>query len=249
MFYLTYIHYSTARSFCDISETISCDVVTTSIYSEVFNVPLSILGLVYFTIVFLLVMFYKKKSLFQILFFFTLLVFIPSLYLTATEAFLIKSFCILCESSKVLMAVIGVVSLKVMRESISTIVRLSVPVIIAGLALSAITFFAQTGNTTRNDYSTFVEALNNKSVVYYKSFKCSNCKRQEMLFGKAYVKLNSVECHPDGPKADPQRCLRMKISRTPTFLIEKGGVELKRIEGLQKLETIASWAEVEFKDE
>ena len=51
MTYLTYIHFAKAKSFCDLSETVSCDVVTTSIYSEIFGIPVSILGLGYFAFV------------------------------------------------------------------------------------------------------------------------------------------------------------------------------------------------------
>ena len=67
-----------------------------------------------------------------------------------------------------------------------------------------------------------------------------------MLLGKAYTKLNSVECHPDGPNADVQRCFKMGISKTPTFIIEEDGQEVKRLEGLQKLEILANWADVPF---
>ena len=48
MSYLTYIHYANTSSFCDISKEVSCDVVTTSLYSEVFGLPVSVLGLGYF---------------------------------------------------------------------------------------------------------------------------------------------------------------------------------------------------------
>lgn len=246
MAYLTYIHYSNARSFCDLSEKISCDVVTTSIYSEIFGFPVSIFGFLYFAFVFSLVLLRKKEEVYQIVFFLTLLILVPSLYLTFTEVLFIGSFCILCETSKALMVLILALSFRGMKKSFSEVARISVPVLIAGLVLSGVTFFAQTGNATKKDYSKFVESLNNAGIVYYKSFKCSNCKRQEMLFGPAYKKLNSVECHPDGPNAKAELCLAKKISKTPTFLIEKDGKEVKRLEGLQQLETIAKWAEVPF---
>ena len=78
MAYLTYIHYANTQSFCDISETVSCDVVTTSIYSEIFGFPISIMGLGYFGLTGLLSIFYRKRAFYQLVFLLTLFVLIPS---------------------------------------------------------------------------------------------------------------------------------------------------------------------------
>jgi thiol-disulfide isomerase/thioredoxin len=88
--------------------------------------------------------------------------------------------------------------------------------------------------------------LNEEGVVYYKSKICNNCKRQEALLGEAYKKLNSVECHPDGVDPQPELCLSKGIKKTPTFLIEENGEEVKRLEGLQPLDDLAEWAGVEL---
>ena len=245
--YLTYIHYASAKSFCDISENISCDVVTTSIYSEVFGVPMSVLGVGYFTAVLLLMLFQKSPGAFKVIFFLTLFVLMPSLYLTGTEIFIIKTLCPLCETSKALMVGILIVSFFQLHQKLKLTLRMAAPVLIAGIVAAAVTYFAQTGNVTNKDYSEFVDSLNSRGVVYYKSVKCSNCKRQEKLFGKTYIKLKAVECQPEGPNPQPELCLRKGIKKTPTFLLEKDGVEIKRLEGLQMLEKIANWAEVPFK--
>src|SRR3989338_17725 len=79
MTYLTVLHYTQAKSFCDLSETVSCDVVTTSIYSEVFGIPISIAGLGYFTFVLFLLFRGSPKTVYQRLFFSTLLFLVPSL--------------------------------------------------------------------------------------------------------------------------------------------------------------------------
>lgn len=244
--YLTYIHFANTKSFCDLSETISCDVVTTSIFSEVFGIPLSILGVGYFGVVLTLVLLKKSSGIFKIYFYLTLFTLIPSLYLTGVEAFILNAFCPLCESSKVLMFGILILSFLKIRKESKIILRNAVPIIITGLVAVGVTYFAQTGSATSKDYSTFVDSLNKKGVVYYKSVKCSNCKREEKLFGKAYVKLNSVECHPEGKDPKPELCLKMGIKKTPTFLIEQDGRELKRLEGLQKLDKIGQWAGVPF---
>ena len=244
MAYLTYIHFADTTSFCNVSETVSCDVVTTSIYSEIFGLPVSLLGLGYFGLTFLLVLFNRTKSVFQLLFFLTLFVLIPSLYLSSLEVFVIKAFCILCETSKVLMFAILAISFVAMKQKTSVVIRMAIPVLIAGVIASGVTYFAQTGGGAQKDYTPFVEALNEKGVVYYKSYTCNNCKRQEATIGEAYIKLNSVECHPDGPGGDPELCLEKSISHTPTFILEPGGIEEDRVVGLQSLEELADFAGV-----
>ena len=242
MSYLTYIHYANVRSFCDISETVSCDVVTTSLYSEVFGLPVSILGMGYFALVLVLMSFKKDRQIFQTLFFLTLFVLMPSLYLSAMEYFVIKAFCVLCETSKALMIAILAISYSVARPLGKITVKMAAPVIIAGLVAALITYFAQTGTPVKKDYTSFVNCLNEQGVIYYKSFRCSNCKRQEKLLGDAYLKLNSVECHPDGPNGNPELCLEKDVDKTPTFILEPEGTEIKRLEGLQPLEKLADFA-------
>lgn len=238
MFYLTVIHYTQDRSFCDISQEFSCDIVTTSIYSEIFGLPISILGLLYFIWVLSSAFLVKGEGFFRTTFLITLFALIPSLYFSLLEVFVIKSICILCETSKALMLVILAVSAYVMHFREKITFNLVTPVIIAGLVVSGVTYFAQTGTVVKKDYTALVQCLNEKGVVYYKSIRCSSCRRQEALLGDAYLKLNSVECHPDGENPQVELCLAKKISKTPTFLIELNGLEVKRAEGLQQIKDL-----------
>lgn len=238
MSYLTYIHYANVKSFCDLSAEVSCDVVTTSIYSEVFGIPVSVLGLLYFATVLIISLAKKSLPIFQALFFLTVFVLIPSLYLTLTEILFIKSFCILCETSKALMLTILVTLFLAVKNYTKDIGRLAIPVVIAGIVVSGVLFFAQTGTVVQKDYSGLVQRLNEAGWVYYKSYTCSNCRRQEKLLGEAYKKLNAVECHPDGPNGNPELCLKNNITKTPTWILERGGAEVRRIEGLQTIESL-----------
>ncbi len=248
MMYLTYIHFAHAKSFCDLSETVSCDVVTTSIYSEIFGIPVSILGLGYFAFVFFLITFQYGKNIFRNIVFATLFGLMPSLYLTSTEIFLIKAFCPLCETSKVIMFGILITSLVALGKQLKETLRMSVPILIAGFVAAGVTYFAQTGTLVKRDYTPLAEALNAKGVVYYASFKCNNCKRQEKLLGEAYKVLNHVECHPEGPNGNPELCLQKKIDHTPTFLIEKEGLEIERKVGLQSIEELSNLAGINKED-
>lgn len=243
MAYLTYIHYAEAQSFCDISAEVSCDVVTTSIYSEVFGIPMSILGLLYFATVALVVGLKKQLAIYKGLFFLTVFVIVPSLYLTLTEIVFINSFCVLCESSKVLMLAIGGMLFAIVKPASKDLLRMSMPVLIAGVVAAGVTYFAQTSVGTTQDHTPLVEHMNEKGWVYYKSYTCSNCRRQEQIIGPAYTKLNAVECHPDGPNGQPELCLAKDIDKTPTWLLEPDGEELMRLEGTQSIEKLKEVSE------
>ena len=145
MAYLTYIHYESAeRYFCDISGDISCSEVAQSAYSEVLGIPVAILGIGYFALVFLLVLLNKKREIFQFIFLLTLFVLIPSLYLSWVEFFTIKVFCVLCEASKVLMIAALAISLVATKQKTSVIFRKSIFVIIAGIVAAGATYLIQT---------------------------------------------------------------------------------------------------------
>ncbi|KKU53335.1 MAG: hypothetical protein UX74_C0001G0053 [Parcubacteria group bacterium GW2011_GWA2_47_10b] len=241
MSYLTVIHYTQASSFCDLSETVSCDVVTTSIYSEIFGIPVSIFGAGYFAFVIFLIFKAKSKVLFQALFYITFFVLFPSLYLTLTEILFIKSLCILCETSKAIMFVILFISLFSLDKKPSA--RNLAPIAIAGVVTAGVMFFAQTSSlSAKQDYSKLVACLNEKGVIYYKSVTCSNCRRQELILGEPYKKLNQVECHPDGKNPQPELCLKKGINKTPTFILEQNNQELKRLEGRQDPKDLAAFA-------
>jgi hypothetical protein len=201
------------------------------------------LGLFYFGfILYLMLRRPETRQLLQLIFYLTLFVLIPSLYLSFMEYFVIKAFCILCETSKILMLGILLTSGIVLRGTQIVRLRMALPVVFAGFIAAFITYMAQTGTTVKQDYSNLVSCMNERGVVYYKSVRCNNCKRQEKLLGDAYKKLNQVECHPDGQNPQPELCLAKRINKTPTFLIEQDGTELKRVEGLQPIEALAAFA-------
>src|SRR3989338_4236351 len=54
--YLSYTHFAppTEGSFCDFTENISCSLVNTSIYSELFHVPVALFGALWFFVLLML---------------------------------------------------------------------------------------------------------------------------------------------------------------------------------------------------
>lgn len=105
--YLTVNHYQLSdASFCSISPTISCDIVNRSEYSEIFGVPVALIGTFGFLSIFILSyvrMFYPEKKYATK---FPTYIFLLSIigvafasYLTYIEFFVIYVICPLCVAS------------------------------------------------------------------------------------------------------------------------------------------------------
>ncbi len=75
--------------------------------------------------------------------------------------------------------------------------------------------------------------------VLYGSITCSACRAQRKAFGEAFAHITEIECNPHIAGNQVERCLDRKIRRTPTWIMEKDGVESGRIESYQLLEDLA----------
>lgn len=84
--------------------------------------------------------------------------------------------------------------------------------------------------------------LADKGFVMYGSITCSACRAQRKLFGKAFEYIKEVECNPNAPDNQTDRCLEKGIRKTPTWILEKNGKEIKRLESYQLLEDLESFA-------
>lgn len=109
-------HYSiVSAKFCTINVTFNCDVVNKSEYSELFGVPVSVLGLLAYFAIFCLSMYLHRKKQEQV---FTALLLLAvsgvvfSLYLTSIEAFVLYTWCIVCLTSQASILAIFFASLK-----------------------------------------------------------------------------------------------------------------------------------------
>ena len=106
--YLTYSKFFNP-AICNIGSSFSCSLVNTSPYSEIFRIPLSILGFLYFLLIIILVL----KDKLDLIFYISIPVIIYSLYLTYVEVIIIKTLCIVCEFTKILIFIIlGVTTFK-----------------------------------------------------------------------------------------------------------------------------------------
>ncbi len=96
--YSLYAHYSpTPSTICNFSETFSCDAVNKSEYAEIAGIPVALVGLGGYVLLAVLSLYtLRGKSFQKDLFWFSLVGFVFSLYLTYLEAFVIHAWCPVC---------------------------------------------------------------------------------------------------------------------------------------------------------
>lgn len=93
---------------CGIS---SCDVVNNSSYSEIYSIPISFFGVIYYLSM-ITILFLKKYKLF---FIFSIVGLSFSLYLTYLEAFVILAWCQWCVTSALIVLGQFAISLKLFK--------------------------------------------------------------------------------------------------------------------------------------
>lgn len=114
MIYLTLLHFSpSGEAVCDVSSTFSCDIVTKSAYSELMGIPNAFLGALFFAF-FALFFFLASRGKPPFLwraasFFAALFAVLYGSYLTAIEAFVLKTYCLFCLLSFTLFVMLFVV--------------------------------------------------------------------------------------------------------------------------------------------
>ncbi len=91
-------------------------------------------------------------------------------------------------------------------------------------------------------YDDFAKCLNEQGLRMYGTFICSICKKQRNLFGSSFQYIEEIECHPNGENPQTELCFEKEIAKTPTWILEKDGVEIKRLKGYQNLETLTEFS-------
>lgn len=111
----TLAHYDPSISeFCNINSQFDCDVVNTGPYSEILGIPVAILGLLAYSFMFVAGYVYARSKNEVILNAITgtaVLGFFFSLYLTSLEAFVIKTWCLVCLTQQVAIAILLIATL------------------------------------------------------------------------------------------------------------------------------------------
>lgn len=113
-----YHHYGTEQSsFCDLGGKLNCDIVNRSIYSTLFGVPVALIGVIGYGVVFYLAISWSSRpQSARILFAGSAAGLVFALYLTYIEGFVLGTWCVLCLSSLVLIFLITVTSAVLARK-------------------------------------------------------------------------------------------------------------------------------------
>ncbi len=244
MAYLAYLKFTEgASSFCDLSEGLSCSAVNQSIYSEIFGIPVAILGFSYFALVLGLVLSGAAGALtYPLILFSTIASFVFSLYLTYAEIFILETICIFCEFSKVLMLFIGAAALRHIRlEKIEFKTSWLWGALLIGVLGIGTMYITQRSTTPSKNYDAFAQCLTEEGWAMYGTYWCPNCIRQKRLFGDSFAYVEEVECDPRGDNPQTDRCLVRNIEKTPTWIREStdNETEFERHIGVQSMDRLS----------
>lgn len=248
--YLVENHYAspTAGAICDFGETVSCSLVNTSVFSELFNVPVALFGALWFVIlIFISWRAMKKDKIIPIILGWSIIGILFVIYMIISEIIL-KAICPFCTLVHIIVLIIFIKSIYLYKNQKSKlkpkqIFKIAKPWIIGAIIINIITVvYFNLPSAEKKNYDTLTKCMTQNDVYMYSSFRCAFCARTRDTFGSSFQYINEVECHPQGKDPETERCLKMDITKTPTWIIEKDGAEIKRLVGYQSPETLAEFA-------
>ena len=106
--YLTYVHYAGIEPACS---TGGCEVVQTSEWSDIYGMPVALLGLIGYSMILLSLVALRGEAQLFVSAALSLVGFLYSGYLTYQELFSIRAICQWCVASAVLMTLLAIVTL------------------------------------------------------------------------------------------------------------------------------------------
>lgn len=82
------------------------------------------------------------------------------------------------------------------------------------------------------------QCMADQGWIMYGSVLCSACRAQRKLFGDAFEAIREIECNPTIEGAQVELCLAREVRRTPTWIREREGDVIDRIEDFQLLDDL-----------
>ena len=134
-----------------------------------------------------------------------------------------------------------------MKKGIFVIALFGIIIFLIGCAQQT-----QEQKVSATNLDSFAQCLKEKGVKMYGSYICSACLAQIKMFGGhegSFKYIDYVECHPRGPNPQTDLCLKRDIKKTPTWILEKDGVEINRLEGYQTFESLGEFSGCPFESE
>ncbi len=249
--YLVKDHYSTAEgSFCDVNDKISCSLVNSSVFSELFNVPVALFGVFWF-----LVLIYfsfkalkekKDDSLISAILAWSIAGILFVVYMIIGEIFL-KALCPFCTVVHVIVLVVLILAVLLYRNSKKTPFKsllkefksLIIFMVIINLAIIIV---FNLPSSEKENYDLLAQCITDKGVNMYGSFRCGVCAKTRAMFDDSFQYINEIECHPQGENPQTELCVEKQIDGTPTWILEPEGEEVKRYQGFLSIDELKEFS-------
>lgn len=247
--YLVKDHYSVDASFCDFNAQISCSLVNTSVYSEIFNVPVAVFGALWFLILIALSWraLTKDGVLLSSLLGWNVFGILFVVYLVVAEIIL-QAVCPFCTVVHIIVITTFILSIilyqnqktKLPWERIILGMKSWIAVIIILNVIPVVAFNISLGE--KENYDELAKCITTNGVKMYGSFRCGVCAKTRAMFGDSFRYIKEIECHPQGENPQTALCLEKGIAGTPTWIMEVDGVEQKRHQGFLSIEELRQFS-------
>jgi len=241
-------------SFCDVGAHISCTIVRRSAFSELFNVPVAVFGLL-FNLVSLFASLAatragKAERFFRTgLFFWNAFGVIFIFYLILAELYL-QALCPMCTVLHVAQALSMYVIWKAYSSArmnpslVDTVIELRYWLVVIGAVnFIALVYFNSPASAigTAGQQSTimdpeFARCITREGWMFFGRSGCSWCAKQKLLFGDTMTHIRFVDCASE--ELAPQ-CAERKLEAFPTWIkVDDAGEELERWLGYASVDTL-----------
>ncbi len=223
--YLTFLYFSGSESaFC--LKGSGCDTVRESPYSQILGIPVSLFGVIGFSLIFVFsIIHISYRVRWILLYLLSLSGAAFSLYLTYVEFFVVKAICVYCIASAVIIALI-LIALLITKPRLSPMISLTKLIMLSGIIVGAVllgSFLIQSEELGAGSGDTLqvglARHLRSEGAAMYGTYWCPHCNAQKELFGRAFKYITYVECDPRGANGNPALCAEKGISRYPTWEI------------------------------
>ena len=122
--YLSYVKLTETQTICIEGGAFNCEVVQSSIYAKLFNIPIAYLGFATYLVIGALLFLQNRVAFLEeygvmIQFGIILFAFLFSLWLVYLQAFQLKAFCLWCLSHEITMTLLFLVSIPRLKRSLA----------------------------------------------------------------------------------------------------------------------------------
>lgn len=122
--YLSYVKLTETQTICVGGGAFNCEVVQSSVYSKLFNIPIAYLGLATYLVLAALLLLQNRIAFLQeygvmLQFGIIIFAFLFSVWLVYLQAFQLKAFCTWCLSHEVTMTLLFIISIFRLKRSLA----------------------------------------------------------------------------------------------------------------------------------